>query len=399
MNQSMLKRQQNNAVILSIFLFQYSFLIPLMRWVNPTTIVAVSELFLVVVAMFLNGTFRTSMKIFFVYIIILLVLVIKCLADGTSLDVSAYFLMIAGPVMLVFSNPFDRKRFLWTSYKLAIANFFVLGFLPFLGTYNYMRFGYGLLLTPIFIYIKLLYLEKGRVEKLRILDLIFLVVSLAEILIFGARGCLVVLALFAVLFHFFVFKKFVIRNSLLVLLLLTLGLNILPILRFIQSFARQHNIRSHSLYQLINQLESGFAAASAGRSRLYQDAISKFRRHPLLGNPINLTETGGDYVHNLFLQVAQDLGILGLLVLVFFLLYCLFKLLSKSYPMEDKLVLLIFFSVAIGRLMFSSILWKRPEFWMLVCFALMKPATTKTLAYSPERVKYQFESYRSDRLG
>ena len=100
---------------------------------------------------------------------------------------------------------------------------------------------------------------------------------------------------------------------------------------------------------------------------------------------MSVADSDGLYVHNLFLQVGRDFGVIA------FVLYSLFTLFNKKIPIEDRMILLVIFSLALGRLLFSSVLWKRPEFWMLVCFQLVitnrqyLAAVKRRPVYIPER--------------
>ena len=106
---------------------------------------------------------------------------------------------------------------------------------------------------------------------------------------------------------------------------------------------------------------------------MYSKALEKIKLSPWIGNPMSLDETGGEYAHNLFLQVGEDLGVIAIIVLVFFLLYALYKIVTEKYTFEERMLIAVLFSTSIGRLLFSSTLWRRPEFWMLVSYVLVLP--------------------------
>lgn len=374
----MLRRSNVNAVIIALYLFQYALLIPIMSLVNPTTAVALCSVLLVVVYLFFNRTVHINMVTFLLYAGITFALILKILVDDTSISILYYFIAIAFPAFILFCNPFNCRKFLEVCGELALFNFALLFTNPFFGRYEYMRFGYGMVLTPIFTFLRLFYLNN---TKFRWIQLTVLVISLIEVALYGARGCILVFLLFFLLYTFFVSRQNIMRNILIAGGLMIAVSNIVPILNLLQRISNALGIYSYALRKYQLQLKAGFESASSGRSALYARAFELIKRHPVFGNPIVFTEDEGIYVHNLLLQAGQDFGIVVLLAVVLFVIVSLIKISDKNGLSDQRVVLTALFSISVGRLMLSSIYWKRPEFWMLVCFQL----SYSTIAYRADQ--------------
>ena len=359
--------EEKNSIIAALFIFQYSLLIPLMSYINPVLLVGVTGIALLGLSVINNRKVLVNSKTLIIYIFIILALVLKLILDDSKPNVLMYFLLIALPVLPIFSCYFNRAYFLKVCHNLAILNFFMLFWIPFWGQYEYMRFGYGLLLTPVFLFSDFLY-NKDRKILERIFLGVILGLSLFEVLVWGARGCIVTFILFFILDTFIIHRQNVIRNTVIAGTALLLVLNLSRFLDLLQWIAGKFGLYSYALRKYQLALKVGLSSTSAGRDGLYREAIREIKLHPLIGNPMSIADSDGQYVHNLFLQVGRDLGIVALILVSVFVLYSFYTLFNKRINTEDKTILLLIFSLAMGRLLFSSVLWKRPEFWMLICF-------------------------------
>lgn len=382
------KLNRLNGILIACFLFQYSLLIPVMGYINPTILVAVAGLLIDFLVLLYNYRKNLNMKVILFAVLMVLVLSLKSLIDAEGdMTILFYFSAIAGPAVIVFLYDFDRTTFFDWGYKLAIINFVINCLGPVLPNYSYMRFGYGMTVTVIFLYIQIRRFPK-RPKLVLTVDLAIMTITIFEILMYGARGAFFVLLLFFALDIFFVQHKKTFRNFFLLGIGAILYLNLLPIILAFESFSHKVGVYSYSITKFRIQLVQGWVSSDSGRSYYYRAAIEKIKRRPVFGNPIDLGIDEGDYVHNIFLQVGQDLGLIALGVLVAFLVFVLLKLLNQNVVSEDKMMLTVFLSVSVGRLLFSSTLWKRPEFWMLVCFALsMKGALSNSDYTNAQRNK------------
>ena len=362
-------KEQVNSIIISLFIYQYSLTIPLMSRISPTIVIGISSSILICCLLFYNK--RASVNTLVIYFLLLIagLFALKTIVDlmaSPDLLIHFAFFVIPSSIMMMFR--YDSEKLLETCYKLAIINFVVLFSNPFLSSYRYMRFGYGMILTPVFI---LQYIPRLTGKK-KIVSLAVMFISFAEVFLYGSRGCLIVFVLFFGLYSILIQRERIIRNISLIIAATALFLNIEKLIDLAYRISLLIGLGSYSIAKYRMQLANGWAYASSGRDRIYQDSIEKIRQHPIIGNVI---ETIGedDYVHNLFLQVAKDFGIPIMLVMVVFLIVIILKIADKKFEYNNRVLLCCLFSVSVGRLLFSSTLYKRPEFWlMLFMFCSLK---------------------------
>jgi O-antigen ligase len=230
-----------------------------------------------------------------------------------------------------------------------------------------MRFGYGMLVSVVFLYEIISSYKKTILKKKWIfLSYILFAISLIEMIIYGARGALVSFVLLFAIDRFIIHRKFIFFNIISVGLFFLIYSNILNILTWFQKIINIFGGRAYAIDKIRLQIAQGIAEASSGRDDVYMRSIDCIKENFLFGRGIDLL-SDGEYAHNIFLQVFQDLGFFAFLVLIIFLFSILIYF-FKNDANEEKNILAIFFSISIGRLLFSSILWRRPEFWMLTCF-------------------------------
>ena len=368
-------QEYKNGIIAALFLFQYSLLIPLMRFLSPTAIVAASGILLMLATFFINKKIAVTMRSLSVVAILLSLILIKVIIDDTELMVGVNFLMIAVPSIMVFSYRFDVDTFLSTCRKLAILNFFLLFWIPFVSKLTaYMRFGYGMVLTVIFTYLSVFRSAKDepvpddskKAVFLKVLNIVIFILSSAETIIFGSRGVLVVILTFVALDVLFIYKKNRFRNIAMISAGFIALMNLEGILGVFISIANRLGVNSYALRKYQYQLMYGIEEASSGRGRLYLNAINTIKEHPLFGAKMVTYDDGTLYVHNLFLQVGRDMGIFVMLVLIAFVIYCIWLMGSKRIRVSEKTVIAVFFCVSVVRMMLSSNIWERPEFWVLI---------------------------------
>ena len=372
------KQEIVTSRIISIALLQYSMLIPAMNYIDSSILVAITGSILLLILLFTNHSFTISLPVFCVGLLLTLLLLLKALIGHADLKTLFYIFLLVFPTLMLYLFPYDSEEILRFSIKLSRIAFVVLFWIPFSSQFysSYMRFGYGMLPIVLFVYINLVHYHKdepnykgGKTVEL-VADLGIFFAGCIEILFFGSRGAVFAIILFVGLDRIVYSKERVIINSLFILTAAFAYLNIGRIFAFFDVVLNRFHISSYSIMKFERQLERGFAAASSSRNIIYANSIELIKKAPFLGNPISVDESGGAYVHNLFLQVAQDMGIVVMFMLVVFVLYSIVQIGKKLNSKSDRLFVLTLFSISIGRLMFSSTIWRRPEFWMLVCFVV-----------------------------
>ena len=367
---------KKNGVVASLFLFQYALLIPAMQIVSSSMLVGASGIILLATIFYINRRVIINIRITLVITLISVLMLIKIAYDQSDPKVLINFLMISVPPAIVFSYQFDPDTFIEWGEKLSVINFLLLFLTPFFGRrIAYMRFGYGMLLTVIFMYIRLFSLkEKGDETVKRGIKNIFLmiifVISLIETIIYGSRGALIVVLTYIALDRLFIHGTNIAKNLTLIVVGFVALINLEGILNILISLASRLGVRSYALNKYQYQLVYGLEEASSGRSRIYGSALETIKEYPLFGAKMITYDDGTLYAHNLFLQVGRDFGIVAALISIIFVMYCLWLLASKRMTVNSKIVVNIFFCVSVVRLMISSNLWERPEFWALVCIVL-----------------------------
>lgn len=370
-----------NGRIIAFFLLQYTLLIPFMTVFNPSLLTAVCGLAIVIISIISNMKSPIKIQVFALFIAVLILLVLKAFQPRADMFVVINYLIIAGPIAIIFLFPFDKTEFLECSIKLSKVGFWLICWNPFIGGFSYMRFGYGMLPIVIMVYIDLLYIKKSTSIKQKVYSIIIFSIGTLEIFLYGARGAIFALLLFIFIERFLINKKKIVLNVLIVIVGSVIYTNILAFLNMFERMAQQLGVYSYSITKFKMQISQGFAEASSGRDILYRNAMKNIKRHPWIGNPIQMDEEGGDYTHNLFLQIGQDLGLIFMIFLILCLLFILIKLCSNRLEIQEKLCIALLFAIAIGRLMFSSIIWRRPEFWMLIFFVVSICKRNKKLIY------------------
>lgn len=377
------RRLDRNALIIALFFMQYTYLIPVMHFISSTMAVGIWSVGLLLVLLFTNNIGILNWKIVGLYFILLFLFMLKVLMGRTAVSTIGFVILFTLPEVSLFLFPFNYSSCVNYLIKIARVSFFVIAWIPFIFEYNYMRFGYGMLPVLILMYIDILYnRQKGKTEKktgIRTINSGILLVGFVEMLLYGARGCLLALFIFIALDRLLINQKHVFRNAMLFILVVAIVINIEPILNLAERLAEKMGMYSYSITKFKMQLAGGFEYASSGRIDIYIRAVDKIKASPLFGGYIEMNEEGGDYAHNIFLQVGEDFGVIAIFIVTIFILRVLFRIGSKKVIFDEKVLLILLFSTSIGRLLFSSTLWRRPEFWMLVSMMI---ATKRNRQYN-----------------
>ena len=354
-----------NTLISCLFLFQYSLLMGIMKIIPSMIVILVSSIFLMTILFFKNikREMNNQKVVFFVFFMVFIEIV--KVFWGSHISLLLYGIAIPIPALLCFLYKIDFSDFLDISYKLSYVNFIINILIPFTKAYDYMRYGYGMIVTPIFIMLHYL-----KYSKLSNRDLVVVIITIVAVFLYGGRGPFLTLVLFFAGYILIFYTGRYVAKLVAVFSSILIYINVASIIDLFYQLTVVIGIRSYAIAKYRLQLRKGLAAASSSRDGLYETAIEKFKEHIWFGNDISLA-VQGDYVHNLFLQVAQDFGITGIFALLFFLIFAIKKITNKNLPLNYRLCLWSLFSISFGRLMVSSVYWKRPEFWMLISLCLV----------------------------
>lgn len=373
-------RQDSLSLYVALFLFQYALLMPFMNFVPPNLIVGISGIGILLFLIYSENKKHLSLSVICLMLLHGLTLCVRVLLGDTP-SLLIYGLLIPMPALAVFTFYGDLSHWLDYGIVLAILSFVLNCSTPFMGQFSYMRFGYGMILTTVtaitYSYARwnsLSVFEKGGIITL-------IVLSGLESLLYGPRGCIVVVSL--CIFLLFAFSGSFGWKKMLLLLLGTISFfRISDIVGTLDSLVQKLGVRSYSIAKLKMQLDRGLEAASSGRDSIYATTFEQIMKNPMLGNHIESIGENGEYAHNLFLQVGLDWGLLGIVVLVFLLILVMRTVRNSTINPSERLLLIVITSMSLGRLMFSSTYWLRPEFWMMIGLTLWMRGKESNLADS-----------------
>ncbi len=134
---------------------------------------------------------------------------------------------------------------------------------------------------------------------------------------------------------------------------------------------------SSFLNRVTNMIVSG---DSSGRGELYQQGIKIFTEHPIFGGRILYFD--GGYPHTIFIEVLMAMGIVGMVLYLFFFKKCIIYLLELKKIKENRepvfwvsILWLQYFVLSL----FSYNLHSSPEIWYLTSMILVLSKKTITV--------------------
>lgn len=382
MHNNMSVKGHRNELIVALFVFQFSFVLPLTIVIPFPIVVSVVTVFLIGYAL-LTKAIRFTGSLFWLFAIPLGMLIIKLPFEyyvpteegnvGKRMVVGFLTAGLSG--LLIGTIRFNYEEFFRVAYKVAWCTFILIAFIPFTPMYelgedvpiNYMRYGYAML--PIVLLTFALICRGQR----SFWNLVIFVVSLLMMVVFGARGAFVSFVLFAILVFLFS-KEITSKKKFLLVLLAILFISILPLLLTkLSSFLEAVNIHSYSIDKYAEVLGGdSLEETSSGRDVLYLKAFDRILDFKLFGYPINTCYVDTKsfyYYHNIVLDLLVNYGVYITTCLLIFAIAFFFKIFSRcSY--DALLITSLFFIIPMGRLMLSSSFWLRADFWFLLSFLI-----------------------------
>lgn len=375
------KKDRYNTLVILLYFFQYGLMIPFTTLLKGQYPIIIFTLLLLVSTLIINHFKITNKTIFLLFFpLILLLLKLPFEYNTTSNDVNIgldliyYYLTIGVSGILIGSLKFSYKYFFNYGIILSWINFLILFLVPFTYLYNedvnYMRFGYTLLPSVLFSFVFMIknYKNIGAIS--------LFVLSFSEMLVFGSRGAFLTFTLFSLFFIFFtpIFRKKV--KVFFSFAIIFLVVNLKFTLNYILEYAESQSIYSYAIIKYLSLFKgSTLSLTSSGRDEIYQTALSRIVQSPFFGNPLNSSyiDTGSTYYHNIFLDILVNFGVIIFSLFILYLIFTIYRASQiKNYYFLSGF--LIVFFVAMGRLLVSSSMWQRPEFWILMglCISFKK---------------------------
>lgn len=194
-------------------------------------------------------------------------------------------------------------------------------------------------------------------------------------LINNNRGSIVAVGTF--LLMFFNLKKTRVRRITTVIIIVS-GIFFLARVLFVPDVAEKINdflrlklnMNWNWISRALSQISNGDFLS--GREFLYSSAVGLIKDKPLTGSGIGFYQqaSNGNYPHNLFLQIAVEFGLPIMTVFLFFTVEAVRTIFDDRVPLNSRKILLLFFSLSIPRLMFSSSYWELIPFWCFCAYFL-----------------------------
>lgn len=332
--------------------------------------------------MVLNNSYKIKKYVIISFIMLSIYFLMNSLIYNESmfiiLPIYIGFILKSYSAFIIGSLNVDSKELYDAFLKISIINFLAITtfpFVSFLDSMNYMRFGYAILPSVIMFFYAIL-----KKEKMRFIWLLLGIAAFFLMVVYGSRGPLVVIFIWALIHFLFngkisTYKKAIILILISLITFLVFEYNL--IVKLIDYIYYELGIHTYTLAKLRMMFNVGFIESSSGRDTIYIVMWNYINQNPLLGYGIGFSQKVLGYTpHNLFLQILLESGVIGLLIWSIILIYCLYIYKKIHIKGEEGLfnVIALVFSIAIGRLLVSSDMWLRPEYWlalsMLINFRL-----------------------------
>jgi O-antigen ligase len=303
-------------------------------------------------------------------------LLVVILADAVfRYNLNSYMLMYEFiyfgfvPVMLLSKVSDVRKLLVYFAVGSVVA-FASFGFDPLQGYAvfsDYMGYGYKLALPAFLgIFIGFHYL------KMRWM-IVFEVLSFLSLMMFASRSALLAAVIF-ILIYIFVWHSFsvltTLRRLVVFAFLLTLAyLNIDWLMDNLFRYTSEVSFRSYAIQKLNYFLASGSAdeVFFSGRIKIWNEALNMFYDQPGVGHGMGKFLQRFDYYpHNIFLDVLVAYGILGFLVVLYFISRSVATL--SHTVAESRIFGILLLALCFPKLLFSMMFISDTAFW---CFFML----------------------------
>ncbi|WP_462411182.1 O-antigen ligase family protein [Neobacillus sp. Marseille-QA0830] len=368
------ENEKINAYIMALFIFQFGLLQPIASIVNSQIPVAAFTVGLVIV-MLIRNSFKIKLYVIAFFIIISLFYLLNglILSQNLWLTVTLFigFILKGFSGFLLGSVDTNSKELYNAFLKIGVLNFLAIGtypfFMGFFDSMEYMRFGYAMVPSVIMFWFQVM----GE-KKFNPLWWAMAIYSTAVTIIYGSRGTILVLLLVILLSFLFskklqIGKKLFISATLGIVIYLVVKNDIL--IKIVDYLFFDLGIKSYTLEKLRMMIIDGIAASSSGRDTLYSSILLYIKQNPVIGYGIGYSDSVlGLFPHNIILQIMLESGLIALTCWFCLWVFCGYKYRIMSMEKDAGLFIIttLVIAVGLGRLLVSSDLWLRPEYWFML---------------------------------
>lgn len=369
-------RRNLNSILMasSVFLGMFSFVF---SYNNIIPIVTLAIYIIIEIINIKERRRRRSANIVLLYIMIFVLYIginmLLFYCEEYTIKRILYLIAVGLTTTIIFSHQFKIKLFI-KIVLLYYAMFSIYFFFDKYGRYSASdRMTISYYMLPLFITIIIdFYINKPRNIKVMIMKpIIYLIIFYPYLLFlikYVSRGVILalVVCIFLISIHNKTIKKkfFIITMTISVIfILMCFGV---PILKEVENFLENKEIRIEVIRKSINLIEEG--KFDNGRNIIYQNAIEGIIQNPILGHGIgSFNKTYGTYPHNVFLQILYEGGIIGGIVIgIFCFLGIYYILCERNVKERDKIILIYLFSISMIKLMLSQEYWFDTLFWVYI---------------------------------
>ncbi|NHN34328.1 O-antigen ligase family protein [Paenibacillus agricola] len=339
-------------------------------------LIIIPFIFCLLISILLNKG-KNAIIIILLSVFFLLFFFFSYLQVGVNIYLIEYFqsFLIFGVIsFFVVAQPFDHEKVL--HYTMVIYGFLSLVLLE-MDIQNMPagnKLGFGYLILPAILG-SMYGLFKPKLKPFIKLFYLFIFIWYGYFMVLaGTRG-----AYFSIVLYVFIllylksnlnYKKFI---TLLVLISISVVvyLNMMEILLNLKEILYSLNIDSNFIDKSIIKIQND--NVDNGRYELYEIAFYSFSKSWMYGNGIGFFQYLNDiYVHNVFLEMLDEGGILLTIPVTICVIYGTFLMfLSKKIDKGHKLFLCFVFCLAIPKVMVSSIYWKEQSFWIFLMVTIL----------------------------
>lgn len=326
---------------------------------------------------------RSTWKLIITYFVAIFIFIINYLIFPENHEylkgITLSFFFMCLPSFIYSMSIRDWKTLKQIMRKASFIVFIlgtILGVLIFSGTVSAGEYSMSLsyyMLLPAIIYLDILF------DKLSLKPLLFVLVSVFVILALGSRGAVLCVVVYIILKllksnHKQTYKRLYFYLSFFTLFIFTLIFRE-SILIYLDRILESLGIKSRSIRLFLK----GDLNLS-GRDDIYQNVLQETTNNPLLGIGIggDRRVNGGGYVHNIFLEIIANFGIILGGALAIILLFMILKgLLLKDN--EKYNIIIIWLNIAFVNLMLSSSYLIDMKFWILLGLLIQLFKSNKTV--------------------
>lgn len=359
---------------------------------------------LVVLTVVHNRMYKLNIKLWIIFVVLTLVFVFSGLLNGFE-SISDYFLRFSAFSVLalsIISLDIDYGKVvsnLTVIYLIRAITFFTLQRNSILAlnvwAFDRVQMAYafefgaaGVVVVTVFIYHKLFHFSKMTM----IIAAIDLIASI-QVVLFDChtRGAILIIGIAIVLMLLSKAKKSTVP---IIIVIAIVGLVFMlfweELLTFVIEFLDEFGISIPLLDKTVTLLAAD--NVGNGRSAIYIRALELFKSSPIIGHGIGKFESlYGAYVHDIFLEIMCEFGVIGLVVLLLFIFYVI-KIIINERQNDETIFIIMIFSLTTS-LITSGVYWTTFIFWYY-CFLIINTSGVRKILW---RKGYVFENDKRNR--